>query len=67
MGDVCLRVGIKMRAALVSAVVKKSLAMASVKKELTGKIVAFVSSDIHKVQHSIFPNQRFYCKSQLGP
>jgi hypothetical protein len=49
MGDICLRVGIKMRAALVSAVAKKAFTMASVKKELTADIVAFVASDIHKV------------------
>lgn len=48
MGDICLRVGIKIRAALISAVAKKALGMESVKKELSAEIVSFVASDIHK-------------------
>ncbi len=48
MGDYCLRVGIKIRAALTSAVAKKAFAMESVKKELSAEIVSFIATDIHK-------------------
>jgi ATP-binding cassette, subfamily C (CFTR/MRP), member 1 len=53
MGDICLRVGIKIRAALVSAVAKKAFTMASVTQELSADIISFVASDIHKVYDGI--------------
>jgi hypothetical protein len=49
MHDFCLRVGVKVRSSLVNAVAKKAFQMATVKKDLSAEIVAFVSSDIQKV------------------
>jgi hypothetical protein len=49
MGFGCMTVGIRMRAALINAVCKKSFAMASISKDMASDAVSFVASDIAKI------------------
>jgi len=49
MGDICMRVGIRARAALTTAVAKKAFMMASANAEMRAEIVQFVSTDINRV------------------
>ena len=49
MSDICMRVGIRARAALTTAVAKKAFIMASANAEMRAEIVQFVSTDINRV------------------
>jgi len=51
MGYGCMVVGIRMRAALISAVCQKSFKMASINRDDAADVVSFVASDISKVSH----------------
>ncbi len=45
----CMKVGIKVRSALVNAICRKSFSMASITKEASADCVSFVASDIQKL------------------
>jgi hypothetical protein len=53
MADICMRVGLRARAALTTAVSKKAFMMASANSETRGEIVQFVSTDINRVYMGI--------------
>jgi hypothetical protein len=49
MGFGCVSVGVRVRAALINAVCKKSFAMANINKNMASDAVSFVASDISKI------------------
>ena len=49
MGFGCVSVGVRIRAALINAVCKKSFAMANINKNMASDAVSFVASDISKI------------------
>jgi hypothetical protein len=49
MGFGCMTVGIRMRAALCSAVCKKCFNMATISKDMAADAVSFMASDISKI------------------
>jgi hypothetical protein len=53
MGDVCVRGGIKIRAALMTAVYRKTFALSSVHNEGQGNVVSLVSTDCSKLYEGV--------------
>lgn len=53
MGDQCVRVGIKIRASLMTAVYKKTFSLASVHNEGAGNVVSLVSTDCSKLYEGV--------------
>lgn len=53
MGDACVRAGIKIRSALMTAVYRKTFALSSIHNEGSGNVVSLVSTDCSKLYEGV--------------
>lgn len=60
MGDVCVRVGIKIRSALMTAVFRKTFQLPSVHNEGAGNVVSLVSTDCSKLYEGVLHLQNVW-------